>query len=260
MALSIIDIEQVENEISERRELIKKITTHQVAPTALPGWWKSYGLTGFIGLAFASSIYWALWRMMSIVAEYPVLHTWDHEVAVAIMVVVGYLGPPFAMLACRAWRRENRFLTGMYATAAQQFEGRSHYILSDVRKFNESVRAMGDLRPKDRGRFKARLLDQHKDLLRRHDISLTLFDEAFGPCIKDLEDRNLHSRAERKLSLQRNRFKELAYQLGHEGSYAEVQALAPSAAEAPELPDPLVTTDDLFAELERKHGHETPRT
>lgn len=251
MALSIIDLESIENDISERRELVKKFAEHQVAPTVLPGWWETY--YGPLGIWAIISAFMLFTGMLSIPAGWLVYGV--------VMTI-----PTLVAKDIRKQRHQDRRLTGSFATAAEEFKKQSDELIADIRRFNDAVRALEYLAPDFRGDAERGLSMERHDLRCRERLLLADFHQAFAPCIAELERRQLWSRADRLSSVRQKRIGALAAAawdnswatLGPSRLKSHLNEIRALKSEAPALPDPL-DTDDKFAALEETFGHEFPK-
>jgi len=262
MVLSLIDPDQISAEIAERNDLASKITTHQAAPTRLPSWLKSYWPAAVLTAIATPICGLACWGILNYCA-YP-WHgvNWFDRIAFAFYSIMG-AGTPVALgWVYRKERHEKRFLIGSHAEAGERYKLESGTLLDSIKAFNAAVHTLesrADIPAELRERVEARLVLRREELLADHARLDAEFDASFAPCVAELEARGLYSRAKVLETRNQEQFLALAEAVDDRPLKTALLDLEPTTPALLELRDPLASTEDIYAKLERLHGHEIPR-
>jgi len=259
MALSLIDEQPINNASIERAVLIKEMTRHQVATTGLPHWWKNYWPLFLAEPGCALGVW---------ISLFPIEHPIPWGARLVFSAFFAGIGA-FAAVSVKSNRRGERFLVGQHASVWCRIEYETTKLRNQISSFNDAVRTLERLTniPEElRAIAERKLPERRAQLLAWHERLVEEFQSAFGPCIAELEARGVYSRAKQleadksfechQLDQLANTVGDFEFRRGISKLIDETQKAVPALSV---LPDPLTSTEDVFAKLERLHGHEIPR-
>ena len=238
MALSLIDLEPIEDASNARQALITQMLRHRVVTTSVPTRWQAFPVTSVFGTGVFSLTVWG-------VAQFGLKGL--------IVGVAGVL--PLITAFLEGMDRESaRRMTGTHAIAWNRLDAWSWTLISKMRLFNDAFLAlegMKDIAPNAHKRAIAALTRCHTELTAQHERMVCEFEETFGPCIADYERRGF-KRSDAPYLLETSRFDALAKTL-HDYDPNLIKLLpAPLPSDPSALPDPLdgETLEERIAKLE----------